>query len=370
LPAKTCEDYPVAPEGETCWYNLSMVGQKPKRTLPAGVLPAKRAWSDDDPASRVRAKAPRPTDAPDHSASSDREPPSRTPPSRAETHAERARRLVDQLTTLGPNEVAPIIRRLLPLGNFALEELARSFPGPLWRPAMPTDSRLPRPEEISASAVALAAFDVEAVPYLTRLMRSSSSQARYYATIMCSACDDTELVAPLAQVALDDDRECRRVALHLLRAYQHQPIYGAALGELRRCASDVAGPLHIRRRAISALTQLRDEQSAALFVDLLADSDRAIGTASRVGLRVLTAHDFGFSRDPWLRWLSDRRSDSRIQWLIEGLGDGRANIRLLASRELWRLTRLLRPLSEIADRDEFSVAQRQYERWWTKNHGD
>lgn len=368
MAAKTCEDYPVAPEDETCWYNLPMVGQKPKRTLPAGVLPAERGWSDEDPASRVRAKAPRPPDAPDHLASFDREPASRPQPSRTETHAERARTLVDQLITLGPKEAAPVIRRLLPLGNFALEEIARSFPGPLWRPAMPTDSLLPRPEEISASAAALAAFEVEAVPYLTRLMRSSSSQARYYATIICAAYDDAELVAPLAQVALDDDRESRRVALHLLRAYQHQSIYGAALGELRRCASDVARPLHIRRRAISALTQLRDERSAALFVDLLADSDRAIGTASRIGLRVLTAHDFGFSREPWLRWLSDRRAESRIQWLIEGLGDARANIRLLASRELWRLTRLLRPLSETADRDDFSVAQRHYERWWAKKH--
>jgi HEAT repeat protein len=147
-------------------------------------------------------------------------------------------------------------------------------------------------------------------------------------------------------------------------------MYRSALGELRKCASDTARSLPIRRRAISALTQLRDEESAALFVDLLADFDRGIGTASRVGLRVLTAHDFGFSREPWLRWLSDRGHESRIQWLIEGLCDGRANIRLLASRELWRLTRLMQPLSETAGRDEFSMAQRHYQRWWAKTHAE
>jgi hypothetical protein len=53
--------------------------------------------------------------------------------------------------------------------------------------------------------------------------------------------------------------------------------------------------------------------------------------------------------------------------LIEGLGDSRVNIRILASRELWRLTRLLRPLSEAAAREEFTAAQRHYERWWSKN---
>ena len=234
------------------------------------------------------------------------------------------------------------------LGNFALEELAESFPGPLWRHALATDSRLQRPDEISAIAAALAAFEGEAIPYLARLMRHPTPKVRYYAAVICAAYSSPRLIEPLMQVSLDEDRECRRVALHLLSAYQHEALYRSALGELRRCASEVTQPLPVRRRAISALTQLRDEASAALLVDLLADSDRGIATACRVGLRVLTAHDFGFSRDPWLRWLSERGHEIRIQWLIEGLGDGRANIRLLASRELWHLTRFLQPLSETA----------------------
>jgi hypothetical protein len=340
-----------------------MAGQKPKRTLPVGVLPAQSPWAEDS-GSRVRAKAPS-----SGLEESGVRPPRRSPEPQA-TPAERARVLVDELVRLQPGEITPLVRRLLPLGNFALEELARSFPGPLWRPSMATDSRLPRPEEISASAAALIAFEGEAIPYLGRLMRSPQTEARYYATIICGAYADAELVEPLAQVALDEDRECRRVALHLLSAYQHQPRYRGALAELRRCASDVSQPLPSRRRAISALTQLRDEESAALFVDLLSDADRGIGTASRVGLRVLTAHDFGFSREPWLRWLSERGREIRIQWLIEGLGDSRANIRLLASRELWHLTRFLQPLSETSDRKEFLMAQRHYQQWWAKNHDE
>ncbi len=285
-----------------------------------------------------------------------------------ETPAERARILVDELVNTGPHEVTPILSGLLPLGNFALEEIAKGFPGPLWRPSLATDSRLPRPEEISASAAALAAFGSEAIPYLARLMVHESSDARYYAAVTCNAFSSTELIGPLAHLALDEDRECRRIALHLLNQYQHEPMYRAAISEIRRYASEAEQPVVLRRRAISALTQLRDDASAPLFVNLLADPDRGIATASRVGLRVLTAHDFGFSRDPWLRWLSERGHEIRIQWLIEGLGDARANIRLLASRELWRLTRLLQPLSETAGRDEFVRAQRNYRRWWAKNH--
>ena len=336
-----------------------MVGQRRKHSLPAGVLPGSPREGAEDSGSRVRARAPAPA-----------EEGSRTHDAPNETPAEHARSLVDRLVKLGPDEIAPVVRRLLPLGNFALEELAKSFPGPLWRPSLATDSRLQRPEEISASAAALATFEVEAIPYLKRLMRDPNANVRYYAAVICGAYTSTRLIEPLMQVSLDEDRECRRVALHLLSAYQHEPVYRSALAELRRCASDIALPLAVRRRAISALTQLRDESAAPLFVDLLSDTDRGIATACRVGLRVLTAHDFGFSRDPWLRWLSERGQEIRIQWLIEGLGDSRANIRLLASRELWHLTRFSRELSETAERGEFVTAQQNYQRWWAKHHLD
>ena len=335
-----------------------MVGQRRKHPLPAGVVPAAPRGDAEDAGSHVRARAP--------------EAPQPDSPSAGfktfETPAERARVLVDELISAGPKAVAPIVRSLLPLGNFALEEIANGFPGPLWRPSLATDSRLPRPEEISASAAALATFGSEAVPYLARLMGHASADARYYAAVTCNAFSDAQLIGPLAHLSLDEDRECRRIALHLLNQYQHEPMYRNAIAEIRRYASDVEQPVTLRRRAISALTQLRDDASARLFVNLLADPDRGIATASRVGLRVLTAHDFGFSRDPWLRWLSERGHEIRIQWLIEGLGDARANIRLLASRELWRLTRFLQPLSETAEREEFVSAQRNYQRWWAKNH--
>ena len=42
-----------------------MAGQKPKRPLPAGVVPVRQPFDEDDPASRVREKAPpRESDAP------------------------------------------------------------------------------------------------------------------------------------------------------------------------------------------------------------------------------------------------------------------------------------------------------------------
>lgn len=333
-----------------------MAGEKRKYPLPAGIVPAEPQAGTEASGSRVRTKPPLPADK--HTDSQ---------PVLKESLVELARRLVDELVTLGPNEIAPVVRRLMALGNFALEELAKSFPGPLWRHSLATDSRLQRPEEISAIAAALAAFEGEAIPYLSRLMRHPTPKVRYYAAVICAAYSSPRLIEPLMQASLDEDRDCRRVALHLLSAYQHEALYRSALGELRRCASEIAQPLPVRRRAISALTQLRDQASAALFVDLLADSDRGIATACRVGLRVLTAHDFGFSRDPWLRWLSERGHEVRIQWLIEGLGDSRANIRLLASRELWHLTRYLQPLSETADRDELLSLQESYQRWWTKN---
>ena len=289
---------------------------------------------------------------------------------RGQTPAEQAQSLVAELRTLEPAQIGPIIRRLLPLGNFALEEIAKCFPEPLWHAPLIVGSELPRPDEISATAAALAAFAHEAVPYLDRLMRLPRQTVRYHAALVCAAYSHTGLIEPLARAALDEDLDCRRVARHLLNEYRHEPAYQTALGKLRRQASDASQPSPLRRRAISALTQLRDDASTALFVELLADLDRGVATASRVGLRVLTAHELGSSKESWLRWLSERREQARTEWLIEGLGDGRANIRLLASRELWALTRFLEPLSETDERAAFLNVQQRYRRWWAERGRD
>ena len=238
-----------------------MAGERRRYPLPAGVVPAEPQAGGEASDSRVRTKAAVPADQ--HT---------RSQPVLKESLVELARGLVEELVTLGPNEIAPVVRRLMALGNFALEELAKSFPGPLWRRPVATDSRLPRPEEISAIAAALAAFEVEAIPYLARLMRHPTPTVRYHAAVICGAYSSPRLIEPLMQASLDEDRECRRVALHLLSSYQHEALYRNALGELRRCASEVSQLLPVRRRAISALTQLRDEASASLFVDLLAET--------------------------------------------------------------------------------------------------
>ena len=272
--------------------------------------------------------------------------------------------LVDELITLGPREIAPVVRQLVPLGNFALEELARSFPGPLWRPSLVTDSRIPLAHEISASAAALVAFESTAAPYVALLLRHPSAEVRYYAIVVAAAIEGGKLIVPLARAGLDDDQRCRRAAIHLLSASQRHPEYPEALTYLRRCGAQDE-PAQTRRRAITVLTQLRDDASASLFVELLGDHDKGVAATARVGLRVLTAHDFGFRREPWVRWLAERGRDIRVQWLIEGLADGRANIRCLASRELWRLTRFLQPLAENATRLEYLQAKGHYERWWS-----
>ena len=168
-----------------------MTARGPKHSLPAGVLPVDRAGRPEDAGSRVRAKAPPAVEARRDGQGEHRDTP-----------ADRAQSLVAQLVQLGPKEIAPVIRRLLPLGNFALEEIARHFPEPLWPPSLATDSRLPHPDEISATAAALATFEEEAVPYLVRLMHHPRSTVRYYAAVVCAAYSNVSLVEPLAQTAV------------------------------------------------------------------------------------------------------------------------------------------------------------------------
>lgn len=179
-----------------------------------------------------------------------------------------------------------------------------------------------------------------------------------------AAAMDPRLFQPLTSLTLTPDRKIRRMATHLLRTYEQHSDYPRAMAQLRFVAADENRPAFERRRAIAALSQLRNEASVSLFVELLPEADRGVAAAARVGLRVLTAHDFGFTREPWLRWLAGRSFESRVDWLIDGLGDSRAHLRALASRELAQLTGLKVALPVDASRAAFVAAQREYELWW------
>lgn len=217
---------------------------------------------------------------------------------------------------------------------------------------------------LSQLAVALDSFGAQTAIALAALLRDPRAQVREAALQLCEKVRDPALLQPLTSLAIDEIPKVRRIATQVLGSYASAPGYQRAMAQLRFVAAEGERPEGERRRAIAALSRLRDEASFWLLAELLAETERAVAASARVGLRVITGHDFGFARDPWLRWYAKRGHSGRTQWLIDGLGDARAHLRALASRELAQLTGLRAALPESATRAAFVAEQREYQSWW------
>ena len=221
------------------------------------------------------------------------------------------------------------------------------------------------PEALRSSLAAMvSSLGADATSIVAALLREPQSQVREDAVDICGQVQDPALLQALTPLAIDDSPEVRRGAIRVLRSYAWAPDYARALAQLRFAAADNARPEAKRLRAIAALSRLRDECSVSLLAELLAEPQRGVASAARVGLRIVTGHDFGFAREPWIRWLAKQGQSSREEWLIDGLGDARAHLRALASRELAQLTGLKPPLAENAARTAFVTEQRAYQSWW------
>ncbi len=221
-------------------------------------------------------------------------------------------------------------------------------------------------QTISRLAEAMDGFGDGRVSALARLLRDPRSHVREAAVHLCAQVQHPALLQALTSLAIDESPGVRRIAVQVLRAYAGAPGYPRATAQLRFVAADSERSESERRRAIAALSRLRDEASVSLLAELLTEPERGIAAAARVGLRVVTGHDFGFAREPWLRWFDKQGHASRALWLIDGLGDARAHLRALASRELAQLTGRKAALPESATRAAFVAEQREYESWWTE----
>lgn len=326
---------------------------EPKRrnTLPQGVIPVTERHS------RVYRRAP-------SSAPSAGPVTGVRPVPRSDDGLDQVTLLVDELmlcTT--PRAAAPIVRRLFPFGRTTMSALAERFPGRLWQGPQPR-GRLPKPIELSAVCGALAAFGLEAVPYLHGLLKDSEADVRRYAAVLCAEVRHPDLLNALVNNAVDPDRQCRKVSIHVLSTYRNDEEWSGVTAKLRAWAQSETESTRVRRLAVSALTQLRDVPSLEILVDLLSSDDRSVATASRIGLRILTAHDFGFARATWVRWIATHGTSDRTEWLIDALADSRPEIRSLAATELARIAPAVTPLPRDPTQAAVTSAQLRYQAWW------
>ncbi len=281
------------------------------------------------------------------------------PPPRPDPAA-RAHELVGELVRCAPEEEYFVWPHLLPLDEHALVALVQRFPGPLWCDPRRPHSKLPKGRQLSAVAATLVAFGPRAVPYVTWLLGSESSDLRYFAAIVARDLAHPDLLEPLGRMLLHADPTSRRIAVDVLSDFATLPEYAELLAALRSSASNPLTTQAWRLRSIQALAELRDGAAVEPLIDALADKDRQIARAAHFALRSLTAHDLGTMRLPWSRWFRHNGQLDRIEWLIEGLADRRTDVRTLAAEELARATGKRLRVSEHAPRSEFLNLQSYY----------
>ncbi len=268
-----------------------------------------------------------------------------------------------ELMTSAPGTESLVVDRFLAIPG-GLQAAAQSFPGPLWFDRRLPYRKLPPGRHVSAIAAMLVVAADDAAPYVEWLLGHSDEDIRFYALLVAAEVPQPSYTMPIARLVLDGNAGVRQAARHALAGHRTAPGFNDALTNIR----DLCQLPKVRQvwklRAMKALAELGDAESAPMLVETLGDGDRAIARAAHNALCELTCQDFGSMRLPWRRWLKAHGRQHRVAWLIDALADRREELRLGAWTQLVQLSGLDCGLSDLSDREAFIAAQAEYARWW------
>lgn len=288
--------------------------------------------------------------------------------------AEEAKHLVRELLAGGPADRAEPTLRLCMLGMSGLDAAAAAFPGPLWC----ARGRESDPESIAPLVHVITQFGSIAIPHVSRWLRDEDVDRRYCAILVTAAMAPEALltlVDPLVDVLIGSEDACRMAATGAL-LLPNGPAWAASrpnaetaarirplmTQRLRAIAADTSRRREERILATVTLSELRDEGSLLLLVELLGGPDRSVGRAAHLALRRLTAHDFGTLTGAWRSWANANGHRRREQWLIEALADRRPELRLIALADL-NAGCATEFAAASADPDDFLDLQQTFLRW-------
>lgn len=170
----------------------------------------------------------------------------------------------------------------------------------------------------------------------------------------------------VAAARLGDERT-RRAALRHLSCRLGDPRVAALRRGFEKKASD-SDPA-VARAALHALTCLRDKAAIPVIIDLLDAGNEAIVAGAQASLVALTCADFGRKRKRWLEWWAEMGGRTRIEWLLEGLAHKTAEIRLLASNELYEVCGEYFGYHYDLPEREREEARQRWIAWWQSRTG-
>jgi hypothetical protein len=274
-----------------------------------------------------------------------------------------AERLAEELSRCGPDQGADQIGALVRIGVDALGALKRRFPGQLWFDRYKPRTRMPSPQNISAIASAVRAFDDKALPIMAELMGSGQVEARLCALLLAAERPRPELLWALYQRLFDADGQVRLLALEVLPRYRPVSEFSEMLRLLRDRASDEREPVASRLSALEAIGTLRDVASIELLLKLYRHPSRQLSVPAHRSLLAITAQDFGDSDRKWKAWFEKNRTRPRIEWLIESLMHNDERVRNTAGLELQKLTQVYYGFVASASKRDRERAQQRYRDW-------
>ena len=176
-----------------------------------------------------------------------------------------------------------------------------------------------------------------AAPIVTSELEHDDRAHRAVASCLMSAMRVPGALQRLAGRIFDPELRVAHLAVLALERYRDGSGFERLLETMRRTARFHREPFR-QRRAIVALTELRDIQAMPHFIQLLGTEPREVAEEAHRSLVDLSKQDFGHLTRRWGAWLADHLEESRVKWLIDALGHRERRLRLAAQHELNALT--------------------------------
>ncbi|MCK9461727.1 MAG: hypothetical protein M0R80_19020 [Proteobacteria bacterium] len=228
-------------------------------------------------------------------------------------------------------------RLLVGMGDDAIVEMIRRFPGPLDCDRYQESSRLKRVGQHGPLLRALLMFGVQAAPYVAPMMDSFDSEIRFYATFFFSEVPAPDALPGLVKRLFDGDRQIRVVALDVIKSFEAYPEYVWTVQEIAAILRSSSSSLEKKRLAADALGELRHPVAIRPLAEMLGSVDGILAERCQRALVKITFTDFGFSERRWIAWFVANAGVHRIEWALASINHRVEEIRLSAVEELRRM---------------------------------
>lgn len=281
---------------------------------------------------------------------------------RGDTEADR---LVEEVARSGtlPERTAAT---LLGMGDRALAALFRHFPGPNTLNRTAPLTKMPDIEESGPLLRLALMFRQAAVPALLEALDSEDPDRRFCALLCLHEVAHPSALPRLTTLVLGDDETLHPAAMEVLRAHRRFPEFASVGATLRTALREPRDSALVRRRAATALGELRDVDAVPLLIAALSDRDGPLALAAQRALVLITRQDFGNTAQHWIDWWSGASSRHRVEWLIDALLHVDGTLRHEASEELKKLTGQFFGYYYNLPRRERERAHQRYIEWWDR----